>query len=141
MLYKIKIVCTSKYDLSFNRCKINRFIYDTITNTLNPCENNFINNIIVLYKSSNKYKIINFIDKSLEIICNTRLTEEQFIQYIKKMHNCGFQSWNNVIVEFIDITNNEIIYKYTFNLLEPLEIKQRNNKFKNKSSYHIDRLF
>ena len=141
MLYKIKIVCTSDYDLSFNCCKINRFIYDTIINKLNPCENDFINNIIVLYKSSNKYNIQNFIDKSLEIFCNIRLTEEQFIKYIKKMHNCGFQSWNNVKVEFIDITNNEIIYKYTFNLLEPLEIKQCTNKFKNKSSYHIDRLF
>ena len=50
MLYKIKINCTDKNNLSFNNKKINENIYNEIKNKLNPNNDNFIDKIIILYK-------------------------------------------------------------------------------------------
>lgn len=141
MLYKIKIVCTSINDLSFNGYRINRSIYDNMIYHLYPNEEDFINKIIILYKYSKRHNVENFVDKSLEIICNTKLTENKFIEYIEKMHDCGFQSYNNAIVEFINMENYETIYKYSFNLMEPVRIKPRNGKYKNNSSYSVDTVY
>lgn len=141
MSYKIKIKCTNINDLSFNGMRINRLIYNDIIANLNPSEDDFIKKITILYKYSQRYNIDNFVDKSLEIICNRCLTEEEFKGYIEHMYYSGFQSHNNVIVEFINTTNNETFYKYSYNLLEPVRILRRNGKYKNNSSYRVDTVY
>ena len=141
MSYKIKIKCTNINDLSFNGKRINRLIYNDIIANLNPSEDDFIKKITILYKYSKRYNIDNFVDKSLEIICNRCLTEEEFKGYIEHMYYSGFQSYNNVIVEFIDTTDNETFYKYSYNLLEPVRILRRNGKYKNNSSYRVDTVY
>ena len=134
MLYKIKINCTDKNNLSFNNKKINENIYNEIKNKLNPNNDNFIDKIIILYKYPNKYSY--FCVKSLEIICNIKLTEDQFIKYIKKMKNCGFYSINDYIIEFIDLTSYNTIYKYKFDSMISENIEPRNNTYKNNSVYY-----
>ena len=141
MLYKIKIFCTNINELSFTGCRINRSNYDNIIYILNPEEDDFINKIIILYKYSKRHDIENFVVKSLEIICNTELTENQFIEYIEKMHDCGFESKNNVTVEFINIEDNKTIYKYSFNSMEPVRIIPRNGQYKNNSSYTVSTIY
>jgi hypothetical protein len=142
MSYKIKIFCTSIDELSFNGSRINRSIYDIIIHSLYPKEDDFIDKIMILYKNSKRHDIKNFVVKSLEIICNTKLTEKQFIEYIEKMHDCGFRSCkNDVVVEFIDIEDYKTIYKYSFNFMEPVKIKQRNRHYKNNSSYYVDTFY
>lgn len=142
MLYKIKINCTSINDLSFNDSllydsRINRSIYYNIIYNLYPEEDDFINKIMIVYKKFIRHNIKNFVVKSLEIICNTKLTENQFIKYIEKMHDCGFESKNNTMVEFINMENYETIYKYSFNSMKPGKIIARTGNYKNNSSYSV----
>jgi hypothetical protein len=141
MSYKIKIFCTSINELSLNDEGINRSIYDEIIYSLCPEDDDFIDKIMILYKYSKRHNIENFVVKSLEIICNTRLTKKQFIEYIKKMHDCGFKSKNNAIIEFINMENYETIYKYKFELIKSIEIKPRDGNYKNKSSYSVDTVY
>ena len=135
MAYKIKCICTSIDEFSFNNNKINKFMSNKIIQSLNPENDNFIDNIIVLYKNNNT-KIL----KSLEIFCNRLLSKEEFEDYLIEMYNCGFCSNDNINISFININNNKTIYNLDFNCLRNQPIKPYKYK-KNKSTYIISTIY
>ena len=57
------------------------------------------------------------------------------------MHDCSFESKNNVTVEFINIEDNKTIYKKSFNSMEHVRIKPRNGQYKNKLSYTVSTIY
>lgn len=135
MAYKIKCICTSIEEFTFNNNKINKYISNEIIQSLNPENDNFIDNIIVVYKNNNMTTF-----KSLEIFCNRLLSKEEFEDYLIEMANCGFCSKHNIHIAFININNNEIIYNLDFNCLRNQTIKPYKYK-KNKSTYSISTIY
>jgi hypothetical protein len=135
MAYKIKCICTSIKEFSFNNNKIDKYISNEIIQSLNPENDDFIDNIIVLYKNNNKTTL-----KTLEIFCNRLLSKEEFEDYLIEMYNCGFCSKYNINIAFININNNEIIYNLDFNCLRNQTIKPYKYK-KNMSTYIVSTIY
>ena len=104
-LFKIKINCTHKEELTYKNNKITKYnIYDLKFNDI------IINSNIIYTKKSN------ITLKSLEIIINRFLNIDDLRKFLKKL---DFISQNNILVELIDITynsnNNNAIYKFFLN--------------------------
>lgn len=129
-LYKIRINCTTKKELTFNDKPINKKYTKNIYTELQPLNIDYIDGIIILYK----HLLLKRTLKSLEFLVNIQLTDILFIEFINKLKDVGFNSKNDKPrIQFIDNTGN-IIYNYNFDTCLPLDIKKYKNK-KNKSSY------
>ena len=129
-MYKIRISCTNENELSFNYNKINRETYNEINIKLSPYNINYINAIIILYKTNSN----NFTTKTLEFKCIEKINENQFIKFIQKMKDIGFYSEKSCPIQFVDYTGN-IIFNYDFNTIYKYSENIKHYKKKNKSYY------
>jgi hypothetical protein len=114
--YKIKMYCTQADQLVFNNKPITIKSGQSIQNKLLPNDN--ISEIFILYKDKNFFKNKNnkkkaFCIKSIEFACE-ELTEHEFILFITKMQYVGFYSGMDTKIQFINMTDNKIIYEYSF---------------------------
>ena len=112
--YKIKMYCTQANQLVFNNKPITIKSGQSIQNKLLPNDN--ISEIFILYKDKNFFKNKNkkaFCIKSIEFVCK-ELSEHEFILFITKMQYVGFYSGIDTKIQFINMTNNKIIYEYKF---------------------------
>lgn len=136
MSFKIKIFCTHEKDLVFNDNPINYSICDEIVNSFNIQDDDYIDQIIIVYKT-----LDNFTVKSLEIFFTKELTVDELKDYLIEMYNSGFRSISNIEVDFINIKDNKILYRLSFNDLIFQNIFQRNKKYNNNSLYAVSRLY
>ena len=111
--YKIKMYCTQADQLVFNNKPITIKSGQAIQNKLLPNDN--ISEIFILYKDKNFLKKNNkkYCIKSIEFVCK-ELTEHEFILFITKIQYVGFYSGINTKIQFINMTDNKIIYEYSF---------------------------
>jgi len=135
-LYKIKINCTSKDDLSFDNKKINKKQYNKIHSILQPNNFEYIDSIVILHK---KFIKKGFITKTIEFFCNKELSLITFLDFIQKLKDCGFNSDDDTPIQYINIKTNNNIFNYKFNT-GITEKEVRKNK-KNKSRYFLEKLY
>ena len=143
MAYKIKIECTNFKDLTFNNRPIDSRNYYAMLYELAPEEDDRIEYIHILNRTSYRNKsnmLVKFYLKRLEIFFNTLLTRNQFKDYIKKMINLSFYSINGICIDFVDINENCIIYRYKFMTITPVDIPKMKCRL-NKYSYKIDNIY
>lgn len=122
--YKFKISCTSIDDLCYNNNKISEKNYNKLEELINNY--NYINiniyNLLILYK---KLKRKNITTKTLEFICDYKITEIDFQTFIQNMIDIGFNSKRDTNIEFIDNDKpNEPIYIYKFQSITKIETKK-----------------
>ena len=157
MSYKIKISCTSKKELCYNNNKISKpnskkkseKDYDKLKQLVN--NHNNITSSLILYK-----KFENFTTKTLEFLCNKEITEDDFKDFIKNMHDIGFISVCNTKITFVklDKPNNESgnkrvirlikkpILTYLFQSITKIEEEEEKEiRRKNNSTYHTQILY
>jgi hypothetical protein len=123
-IFKIKINCTHKYELTYKNKKINeknlsKFDLKTINNFDN-IENCYILNRKIINSNTTL--------KSLEFIINKSLDKNELREFIINLQKLGFKSKSNTLIEFIDITNNNN-YNYLYS-----QDYNNNSKFKIKIS-------
>lgn len=136
IMYRIKIACTNKDKLSFNKKHITQKLCDNIVHDMNLSSYNYISKSNIVYKKHNK-----FTTKFLEFYCDKIINERQFKKFIKKMHSVGFDSTDrDVNVEFIDINTNNNIYCYNFQSIKKSECDEYIAR-KNNSRYFIQNIF
>ena len=130
--YKIKIACTTKYDLCYNNKKISNKNYNR------PNFEELINNIdyieiaLILYKNIFYKK---FTTKSLEFMCKREISELEFKEFIVSMKKIGFESKNDNSIHLIKINDNkpsEQIFIYNFQSEEKIDIIPKNNNYNYK---------
>ena len=108
MNYKIKIPCTHKQDLSYNKKKIKKTNYHELKKVVHNIE--YIEKTLILYKNKK-----NLTTKTLEFLCKREIDEYEFKNFIKNMQNNGYSSEKNTSIQFIKLNNNnEIIFEYYF---------------------------
>jgi len=119
-MYKIKISCTNEEDLNYNqkKCK-KKIILDTKFNLLMK-NNKYIEKGLFLYKTKD-----NFTTKTLEVLCNSEISEKDFKTFIQDMKNIGFSSKkDNHRISFINVDKpHNPIYSCYFGSLENCDIK------------------
>jgi len=131
--YKIKISCTSVKKLCYNNKKItNKLNLEKLINN-----NDYIKKALILYKKINGCP---FTTKTLEFICDNKLSKMDFEIFIKEMKMNGFNSNNNTKIYFINTTNNETLYNYDFSSVCKVDIIKSKGK-PNNSTYHIQILY
>lgn len=135
-MYKIKIVCTSEYELCYNNKKISNKNYNKLNFEELMNKTDYIETALILYKN---FK--NFTTKSLEFMCKREISELEFKEFIVNMKKIGFESKNKNTIKLIKINKlNELILTYNFQL----ETKEPNEEYifkKNKSSYSTQFLY
>ena len=119
MNFKCRIYCTSKNELNFKGKPIcPKANYKQLIDVLQPENTTFIERIQVLYKTLIKNgrlkppKI-----KSLEFLISREIEEAEFVELIRKMKECGFNSTiKNNRIQFIDTKNynKKPLYDYFF---------------------------
>ena len=133
-LFKIKINCTHKEELTYKNKKINK---KTKFNTIDII--NTIDGIESFYVLNRKLTNSNTTLKSLEFIINKSLNLNELRNFINILQNLNFKSKNNTYVQFIDITNNnnyKYIYSIDYNMSSLFKIKI-NCTNKEKLTYNI----
>jgi hypothetical protein len=89
-MYKIKINCTHKNDLTFNYKKIDRFNVNRITKLFKPDTIDYVNKIIILYKTSlydkklelqQEYKIKSDNKQLILSLCKRDLTPQELCDF------------------------------------------------------------
>jgi hypothetical protein len=116
-LFKIKINCTHKEELTYKNKEINK-------NT--KFDFNNIDNIESCYLLKRKLVTSNITLKSLEFIINKSLNLNELRNFINILQNLNFKSKNNTYVQFIDITdtnNYKYIYSIDYNMSSLFKIK------------------
>ena len=116
-VFKIRINCTTQKDLTINNKKIN-------TKSFNNSEfktDEYITKIAILYEDNLHSKDdLCYITKTIEFFCNREITNEEFIDFIKKIKSYGFISKRKEPkIQFI--TDNKVIYNYNFNEVIPFQ--------------------
>ena len=129
--FKIKILCTSFEQLSFNNKKISK------NNKICFFDPN-IERIIILHKTLQK-----FTTKTLEFIYNKQLNEEEFIKFIHTLKEHGFKTTtttpkNNI--QFIQNNTNTTLFNYTFIDVKKIGLDTSSKK-KNRSSYKTETVY
>ena len=111
---------------------------------------NNITSSLILYK-----KFENFTTKTLEFLCNKEITEDDFKDFIKNMHDIGFISVCNTKITFVklDKPNNESANKrvirlikkpiltYLFQSITKIEEEEEKKRRRNNSTYHTQILY
>jgi len=134
-MYKIKIACTSKDELSFNKKHITPKLSNNIVHDMNLPSYNYISKSNIVYKTHKK-----FTRKFLEIYCDKMINIKQFKRFIKKMHHSGFSSTSDLRVEFIDVNTNNNIYCCNFQTMNEMNCNDY-VKRKNTSRYLTQNIF
>ena len=136
-MYKIKIGCTDKNDLSFcgKKIKINEYTTTTIVSKLT--NNDYIEIIQIVSK---KLKKNNFTTKTIELFINRELNEIEYILFIEKLKDTGFRSENDISVQLINTKSNDVIFDYNFTSMCKNKII-RFEKQKNKSIYTTQQIY
>jgi hypothetical protein len=132
-MYKIRIGCTEKNDLSFCDEKINMKGYTSIVSELT--KNDYIEIIQVLYKKKD-----GFTTKTIEFFINRELDEIEYILFIAKMKDAGFHSEKNINIQLINTDQNKIIFDYKFTSMCKNKIIMF-EKRKNKSIYTTQQIY
>jgi len=132
-MYKIRIGCTEKNDLSFCGKKINMKGYTSIVSELT--KNDYIEIIQVLYKKKD-----DFTTKTIEFFINRELDEIEYILFIAKMKDAGFCSEKNINIQLINTDQNKIIFDYKFTSMCKNKIIMF-EKRKNKSIYTTQQIY
>ena len=137
-LFKIKINCTHKEELTYKNKEINK-------NT--KFDFNNIDNIESCYLLKRKLVTSNITLKSLEFIINKSLNLNELRNFINILQNLNFKSKNNTYVQFIDITdtnNYKYIYSIDYNMSSLFKIKinctnkeELTYKYKKITKYNI----
>ncbi len=137
-MYKIRIGCTDKDELSFDGKKIKPKNSKKIIDIFQPSTIPYIDTVCLLKKNNQD----GFTTKTLELTCSKNITELEFIVCILRMKTVGFFSKHGTI-QFVDTTTNynvdgstidNIKFNYKFDTITPVKKKKRSHK-KNKSSY------
>ena len=134
-MYKIKIGCTDKDELSFGGKKIKKNGYATIISKLT--NNDYIDIIQIVYK---KHKKNDFTTKTIEFFINRQLDEIEYILFIAKLKDAGFRSEKDINIQLINTKSNDVIFDYKFTSMCKNEII-RFNKRKNKSIYTTQQIY
>jgi hypothetical protein len=131
--FKIKILCTSFEQLSFNNKKISK------NNKICFFDPN-IEKIIILHKTLNMQK---FTTKTLEFIYNKQLNEEEFIKFIHTLKEHGFKTTTpKNKIQFIQNNTNPFttLFNYTFIDVKKIGLDTSSKK-KNRSSYKTETVY
>lgn len=134
-MFKIKIGCTGKNDLSFCGKKIQKTIYTKIISKLKNFDE--IKSIQVVYKTHEKYT---FITKTFEFLINRELSDIEYNLFIAKLKHAGFSSDNDTNIQLINTKLNDIIFDYKFSSM----IKNKPKVYiqmKNKSVYITQQIY
>jgi hypothetical protein len=147
--YIIKINCTDKSDLAFNKKKLQKnnppdLILDNISSIF-P----YIKNIKIIHK-----KLYKFTTKTLEFYCedDNELSDDDFIHFIEVLKKLSFSSDNNTKVRYVtiinDIDDNNVLRQkhknvliYNFTSLEEIEIKPQGPRKPNHFKYMTELLY
>lgn len=134
-MYKIKIGCTAKDELSLCGKKIKTNGYTTIVSKLT--NNDYIDIIQIVYK---KHKKNDFTTKTIEFFINRELDEIEYILFIAKLKDAGFRSEKDINIQLINTKSNDVIFDYKFTSMCKNEII-RFDKRKNKSIYTTQQIY
>lgn len=134
-MYKIKIGCTDKDELSFRGKKIKMNGYTTIVSKLT--NNDYIDIIQIVSK---KHEKNDFTTKTIEFFINKELDEIEYILFIAKLKDAGFRSENDINIQLINTKSNDVIFDYKFTSMCKNEII-RFEKRKNKSIYTTQQIY
>ena len=133
-MYKIKIVCTNKNDLSFGGKKINIKVFPSIISKLTNID--YIEIIQVVKKKHNS----TFVSKTIEFFINRELDKIEYMLFIAKMKDAGFHSENDINIQLINADQNEIKFDYKFTSMginKTIMFKKR----KNNSNYTTQQFY
>lgn len=158
--YKIKIACTKKKELQYNKKPISRKNHNKINFIKLIDDSNYINTGLILYKTLKKLEFRPITTKTLEFLCSSEneLTEIEFVGFIKDMKNIGFSSDMYNTIHLIKLHKSEQeqdkyihsikrkdveehIYRYRFSSEENIETKNKRKKLKNRSLYSTQILY
>ena len=134
-MYKIKIGCTAKDELSLCGKKIKTNGYTTIVSKLT--NNDYIDIIQIVSK---KHEKNDFTTKTIEFFINRQLDEIEYILFIAKLKDAGFRSEKDINIQLINTKSNDVIFDYKFTSMCKNEII-RFNKRKNKSIYTTQQIY
>ena len=134
-MYKIKIGCTAKDELSLCGKKIKTNGYTTIVSKLT--NNDYIDIIQIVSK---KHEKNDFTTKTIEFFINRELDEIEYILFIAKLKDAGFRSEKDINIQLINTKSNDVIFDYKFTSMCKNEII-RFNKRKNKSIYTTQQIY
>ena len=134
-MYKIKIGCTAKDELSLCGKKIKKNGYATIVSKLT--NNDYIDIIQIVSK---KHKKNDFTTKTIEFFINKELDEIEYILFIAKLKDSGFRSEKDINIQLINTKSNDVIFDYKFTSMCKNEII-RFEKRKNKSVYTTQQIY
>ena len=137
--FKIRIYCTRIEELNLYGKPLSK---KSQIKPLIPESIEYIESILLIYKTLRSITI-----KSLEFMCNKKLSDDEFIFFINILKFCGYKSRQKKHrIEFIHISNekgnskHELIFSYDFISCKPLEIMPK-KKLKNKSTYRTQSLY
>ena len=118
MNFKSRIDCTNKKDLNFKGKSINIFKCKQFIGCLQSENTTFIERIQIVKRTKKDEKKKNpFTFKSLEFLISRKIEEAEFVELIRKMKECGFNSTRkNNRIQFIDTKNynKKPLYDYFF---------------------------
>jgi len=134
-MYKIKIGCTAKDELSLCGKKIKTNGYTTIVSKLT--NNDYIDIIQIVSK---KHEKNDFTTKTIEFFINRELDEIEYILFIAKLKDAGFRSEKDINIQLINTKSNDVIFDYKFTSMCKNEII-RFDKRKNKSIYTTQQIY
>lgn len=134
-MYKIKIGCTAKDDLSLCGKKIKTNGYTTIVSKLT--NNDYIDIIQIVSKKQEKN---DFTTKTIEFFINRELDEIEYILFIAKLKDAGFCSEKDINIQLINTKSNDVIFDYKFTSMCKNEIIKF-KKQKNKSIYTTQQIY
>ena len=132
---KIRIICTSEKELTFNKKKITKNTYKEIHTFLQPEKIEYIKSIAILHKSLPKLTV-----KSLEFFVKEIIDETQFLEFIAKMKNVGFETeTKKSTIQLVD-NDGTVVYCYHFLTATPCR-KFKKPKSKTDAKYSQETLF
>jgi len=137
-MYKIKIGCTTKDELSLCGKKIKTNGYTTIVSKLT--NNDDIQIIQIIQIVSKKHENNDFTTKTIEFFINRELDEIEYILFIAKLKDAGFRSEKDINIQLINTKSNDVIFDYKFTSMCKNEII-RFDKRKNKSIYTTQQIY
>lgn len=134
-MYKIKIPCTSKRDLTYFDKSLRSKISNPFCDHIYLKENPSIERISIVYKKFPKKNGEIFTTCCIEILSGTKYTLKQVKNIIKNMRENGFSSKTNVSVQYIDTKTNDTLYEIGFQDGSKKNVAIKTSRYKNVSKY------
>ena len=110
-LYKIRITCTSKDELSFNNKRVSKDNFRQLKDIKFP---EYIYRANIVTRNIIGIKLTT---KALEFICNRQVEEDEFKLFITFLKQIGFATKQDNKISYIKVDHNEYIYEYKINSL------------------------